>query len=107
MTAGANPYDAARLPASLGGAIEGMAIAAVLNAMTTRTSNMTILRIQGTGCELFLLHSRLTPERLQIEMSRTLTVIRGCGQARRQPGPHLRPVLFLCHQLRNWPSWQT
>lgn len=34
------------------------------------------LRIQGTGCELFLLHTRLTPEQFRIEMSRTLAAIR-------------------------------
>ena len=78
----------------LGGAVEGMAIAAVLNAMTTRTSITTIMRIQGTGCELFLLHSRLTPERLRIEMSRTLAAIRGvrAGEAAARPAPEARPV---------------
>jgi hypothetical protein len=60
----------------LSGAVEGMAIAAVLNAMTTRTSVKTVVRIQGTGCELFLLHTTLTPEQLRIEMSRPLGAIR-------------------------------
>jgi hypothetical protein len=54
------------------GAVEGMAIATVLNALTTRTSVKTILRLQGTGCELFLLHSGMTPEQLRIAMSRPL-----------------------------------
>jgi len=78
----------------LGGAIEGMAIAAVLNAMTTRTSITTIMRIQGTGCELFLLDSRLTPDRLRIEMSRTLGVIRAAraDEAAARPAPEARPV---------------
>ncbi|MGH3187225.1 MAG: SHOCT domain-containing protein [Streptosporangiaceae bacterium] len=58
------------------GAVEGMAIAAVLNALTTRTSIKTVLRLQGTGCELFLLHTGLTPERLRIAMSRPLGAIR-------------------------------
>jgi hypothetical protein len=58
------------------GAIEGMAIAAVLNGLTARTSIKTIVRIQGTRCELFLLHTRATPDQLRIEMSRTLGVIR-------------------------------
>ena len=53
----------------LAGGIEGMAIAAVLNAMTTRTAIKTVVRIQGTSCELFLLHTRLTPEQLRIELS--------------------------------------
>jgi hypothetical protein len=52
------------------GALEGMAIASVLNALTTRTSITTIVRIQGTSCELFLLHTRSTPEQLRIQMSR-------------------------------------
>jgi hypothetical protein len=42
------------------GAIEGMAVAAVLNALTTRTSIKTIVRIQATTCELFLLHTKVT-----------------------------------------------
>jgi hypothetical protein len=58
------------------GAAEGMAIAAVLNALTTRTSITTILRIQGTGCELFLLHTKATPAQLRIELSRPLAAIR-------------------------------
>jgi hypothetical protein len=58
------------------GAVEGMAIAAVLNSLTTRTSVKTIVRIQGTSCELFLLHARLTPEQLRIAMSRPLGAIR-------------------------------
>jgi hypothetical protein len=58
------------------GAIEGMAIAAVLNGLTARTSIKTIVRIQGTDCELFLLYTRATPDQLRIGMSRTLSVIR-------------------------------
>jgi len=57
-------------------AIEGMAIAAVLNGLTSRTSIKTVLRIQATGCELFLLHTRVTPEQLRIELSRPLGAIR-------------------------------
>lgn len=57
-------------------AIEGMAIAAVLNGLTSRTSIKTVVRIQGTGCELFLLHTRVTPEQLRIELSRPLGAIR-------------------------------
>ena len=58
------------------GAIEGMAIAAVLNGLTTRTSIKTVVRIQGTACELFLLHTGVTPEQLRIELSRPLGAIR-------------------------------
>ncbi len=58
------------------GAIEGMAIAAVLNGLTTRTSIKTVVRIQGIACELFLLHTKATPEQLRIELSRPLGAIR-------------------------------
>jgi hypothetical protein len=58
------------------GAIEGMAIASILNGLTSRTSVKTVVRIQGTGCEFFLLHTRVTPEQLRIELSRPLAVIR-------------------------------
>jgi hypothetical protein len=77
----------------LDGAIEGMAIAAVLNAMTTRTSIKTVVRIQGTGCELFLLHTKMTPEQLRIEMSRTLGVIRAArADEAARPSPEARTV---------------
>ena len=66
------------------GALEGMAIASVLNALTTRTSITTIVRIQGTSCEFFLLHRRSTPEQLRIEMSRALGAIRGARAAAAQ-----------------------
>jgi hypothetical protein len=78
----------------LSGAIEGMAIAAVLNALTTRTSITTVVRIQGTGCELFLLHTRLTPGQLRIAMSRPLGAIRS-ARAAQTAGPiqHGAPVM--------------
>jgi hypothetical protein len=72
----------------VGGAIEGMAIAAVLNALTTRTSVTTIVRIQGTGCELFLLYTRLTPEQLRITMSHPLGAIRSARAAEAPRGIH-------------------
>jgi hypothetical protein len=59
-----------------------MVIAAVLNTLTTRTSITTIVRIQGTGCELFLLHTRMTPEQLRIAMSHPLGAIRSARTAK-------------------------
>jgi len=63
------------------GAAEGMAIAAVLNGLTSRRSTKTILRIQGSGYELFLLDTMMTPERLRIELSRPLAAIRAARAA--------------------------
>jgi Short C-terminal domain len=75
------------------GAVEGMAIAAVLNTLTTRTSVKTIVRIQGTSCELFLLHTRLAPEQLRIAMSRPLGAIRSARAMQATAGTrHEAPV---------------
>jgi Short C-terminal domain len=80
------------------GAIEGMAIASILNGFTSRTSIKTILRIQGTGCELFFLHTRVNPERLRIDMSRPLAAIRSArasnvaGTQDRVPATPASPV---------------
>ena len=58
------------------GALEGMAVASVLNALTTRTSITTIIRIQAPAAEIFLLCTRLAPEPLRIELSRPLGAMR-------------------------------
>jgi hypothetical protein len=63
------------------GALEGMALAAVLNALTTRTSIKTILRVQAKESELFLLYTRSTPQQLRMELSRPLAVIRAAKPA--------------------------
>ena len=64
------------------GALEGMAIASVLNALTTRTSVTTIIRIQAASCELFLLWTQSTPEQLRMELSRPLGAIRAAKPAK-------------------------
>ena len=66
------------------GALEGMAIASVLNTLTARTSITTIVRVQGTTCELFLLSTRSTPAQLRIELSRALGAIRAARTAAAQ-----------------------
>jgi hypothetical protein len=58
------------------GALEGMAVASVLNALTTKTKITTIIRVQAATCELFLLWTQATPERLRIELSQPLGAIR-------------------------------
>ena len=63
------------------GAAEGMAIATVLNGLTTRTSIKTVVRVQGAGCELFLLYTKATPEQLRIQLSRPLGAIRAARSA--------------------------
>jgi hypothetical protein len=58
------------------GAMEGMAIAAVLNALTTQTKIKTLVRLQAADCELFLLCTTTEPEALRIGLSRALSAIR-------------------------------
>ena|ERR1022692_296256 len=78
------------------GAAEGMAAAAVLNAITTRTSIKTIVRIQAANCELFFLHTKLAPEQLRIALSCPLGAIRS-AQAATKPAiqeshSHIYPI---------------
>jgi hypothetical protein len=53
-----------------------MAIAALLNKLTTRNKIQTVVRVQGANYEFFLLYTELTPEQLRIELSRPLGAIR-------------------------------
>lgn len=58
------------------GAAEGIAIAGFLNALTTRTKIKTIVRVEATDAELFVLNTKADPESLRISLSRVLGVIR-------------------------------
>lgn len=75
------------------GALEGMAIAAVLNSLTTRTSITTIVRVQAASSELFLLDTNTTPSQLRMELSRPLGAIRAAqasAAAAAAPAPGIR-----------------
>jgi hypothetical protein len=63
------------------GALEGMALASVLNALTTKTKITTIIRVQAVACELFLLWTQAPPEQLRIELSQPLGAIRAARAA--------------------------
>jgi hypothetical protein len=67
-----------------------MAIAAVLNALTAKTTIRTVVRIQAAQCELFLLCTTAGPYALRIELSRALGAIREArsgNTARTDDGP--------------------
>jgi len=51
------------------GALEGMAIASIINALTTRTTVKTVLRIESREAELFLLNSVHEPDALRVMLS--------------------------------------
>ena len=80
----------------IAGAAEGMAVATILNGLTSRTSIKTIVRVQATICELFMLHTSLAPEQLRIELSRPLAAIRSAPHdgtlAVRQGGGKVSPL---------------
>jgi hypothetical protein len=65
------------------GAAEGIAIAGILNALTSRTKIRTVVRVEATGAELFILNTKVEPDSLRISLSRALGSIR---QARPAPG---------------------
>jgi hypothetical protein len=67
------------------GALEGMGIAAVLNALTTSTKITTVIWVQATDCELFLLWNATTPEQLRIDLSRPLGAVRAARTAANYP----------------------
>ena len=50
-------------------AAEGMAIAGVLNALTSRTRIETVLRIAGSALEIFVSTDAATPDQLTIQLS--------------------------------------
>jgi hypothetical protein len=58
------------------GAVEGVAIASVLNALTTRTAIKSVLQIQATVGELFFLHTKMVPQDLRIFLSRAIVAVR-------------------------------
>jgi hypothetical protein len=49
------------------------------------------VRVQGTDCEMFFLHSGSTPEQLRIEMSAALGAIRAARAAAQEPVPGPQP----------------
>jgi hypothetical protein len=56
--------------------VEGAAIASVLNALTTKTKIKTIVRIQATRYEFFMVCTSTLPEPLRISLSQALSTIR-------------------------------
>jgi hypothetical protein len=58
------------------GAAEGMAVAAVLNALTTRVEIKTVVRVEASHAELFFLLTMIEPGPLRIALSPALGAIR-------------------------------
>jgi hypothetical protein len=64
-----------------------MAIAGALNALTTRTTTTTVLRVQARAAELFLLNNAVAPDQLRIELSPALVILREARASRPSATP--------------------
>jgi predicted RNA-binding Zn-ribbon protein involved in translation (DUF1610 family) len=51
------------------GAAEGMAIASVLNALTTKTNIQTVVGIETNDCQLVVMWDKATPEQLKLTLA--------------------------------------
>ncbi|SRR5712691_2696024 len=63
-------------------------MAALLSAVTTRTTITTIVRVQATHAELYLLYKKKEPQALRIELPPVLGAIREAHAAMREPPEH-------------------
>jgi len=62
------------------GIVEGMLLAGVLNAMTTRTTTQTLVQIQTAESEMIFSHSTVTPQAMRLLLSPVFTFIRSAQQ---------------------------
>ncbi len=69
------------------GAAEGIAIAAVLNALTRRTRITTIIQVQAADTELFFLDTTTPPQALRIRLSPGLVALGKARAAARPAAP--------------------
>lgn len=72
------------------GAVEGMAIAGVLNALTTRTSVTTFVEIQDSSKHLLFVHSAMTPDEISLRLKTVHARMRAQAQtaSRNQQSSH-------------------
>jgi hypothetical protein len=69
-----------------------MAIAAVLNVLTTRTAVTTVIRVQAPAAELFVLYTRQPPDQLRMGLSQPLGAIRAARTIAARPAVPVSPV---------------
>jgi hypothetical protein len=74
------------------GAAEGIAIAAVLNALTRRTRITNIIQIQAANTELFFLEAKTPPQDLRIRLSPGLVALGKAHAAAQPPAPDGAPT---------------
>lgn len=71
----------------LTGAAEGMLVASALNMLTTRTHVTTVICLQTADAELFVRHTKLTPDALRIRLSSVFVRLRAATDWQATPRP--------------------
>jgi len=69
------------------GAVEGMAIAAVLNSLTSRTDVRTVIRLREREAELHFFTDQATPAQLEIPLSEVRSLIKRTAHVNAQVQP--------------------
>ena len=81
------------------GAVSSKAIAKALNSLTSRINIRTILQIQGDKCEIFLLHTWITPDDMRIRLSHSIGVIRRARNTAPDTVENLKPSKSFTDQI--------
>jgi hypothetical protein len=74
------------------GAAEGMAIAGLLNTLTTSTKIQTTIRVESEAAEVFLFTDIATPQQLTMRLAEARGRIRGAALAPAAPPPSAPPT---------------
>ncbi len=76
----------------IGGMITGIALAAALNKVTTRTSVQSLVRLAARHAELIMVHTRATPDQLRVYLSPAFTRIAAAHDRSVQPSARVDAV---------------
>jgi len=76
----------------LDGAVSGMAIAGLLNAITTRTTVTTIVQLITTDAELYLHNSHISPDKLEMSLSPVMGILRRINREKEAVPQALPPI---------------
>ena len=94
----------------------GMAFGLEAEILATATTRIkTVVRLETTKCELFLVVTNTEPDVLRMQLSPALWAIREAREAAGQPGPDDGPSRCgggagagqagRCRSWTSWPSW--
>lgn len=76
----------------LDGAVSGMLVAGVLNALTTRTSVLTVVAVLASDGEVWFAHTLAEPAAVRVELAPAFVAIRRHARQRSSPRGDRRPA---------------